>query len=259
MRDEDESFDNCDGWTEANFIRRFADLPQARNISPARMHGEFSPSVIFELATHGRVAELQRAIARPGDSGDTLTLTMPELFSTIGLLEESWKARQISFGEAIRGLFTIRTVVQNIESGRTIDASTMHFLGHGLIGVVDGETHDFGAQIVAEKLYVSGWRTEVNVKSGLQWLINRARVEHLDFVGISVGCDESLAGLADRITELRESSMNPAIYVIVGGAVFAYSRSGFDFLGADHIAGTADDAINYLNARLRFSRASRRH
>jgi methanogenic corrinoid protein MtbC1 len=259
MRDEEDSFDTCDSWTEARFIRRFAELPQARGVSRAQIRGEFSPSRIFELATHGRVADLQRAIAHSGESGETLTLAMPELFSTIASLEESWKAHQISFGEAIRGLFTIREVIQNIESGRTTDASAMHFLGSGLIGVADGDKHDFGAQIVAEKLYVNGWRTEVSVKGGLQRLIDRARVEHFDFIGISIGYDESLSGLADRIVEIRDASLNRAIYIIVGGAIFAYSKKGFDFLGADHIAGTADDAIDYLNTRLRFTRASRSH
>lgn len=261
MRDEEDSFDNCDSWTEASFIRRFAHLAQARDLPRGQAKSGFSPSRVFELATHGRVADLQRAIAHPGqrDAGDTLTLAMPELFSTIACLEESWKAHKISFGEAIRGLFTIREVIQNIESGRTIDASAMHFLGGGLVGLADGEAHDFGAQIAAEKLYVSGWRTEVIVKGGLQRLIERVRLEYFDFVGISIGCDESLSGLADRITELREASLNRAIYIIVGGAIFAYSKKGFDFLGADHIAGAADDAIDYLNTRLRFTRASRSH
>lgn len=261
MRDEEDSFDNCDSWTEASFIRRFAQLPQARDFASAQTQSEFSPSRVFELATHGRVAEIQRAIGHPGqhDAGDTLTLGMPELFATIARLEESWKAHKISFGEAIRGLFTIREVIQNIESGRTVDASAMHFLGSGLVGLADGEVHDFGAQIAAEKLYVSGWRTEMSVKGGMQRLIERVRLEHFDFIGISIGCDESLSGLADRIAELREASLNRAIYIIVGGAIFAYSKKGFDFLGADHIAGAADDAIDYLNTRLRFTRASRSH
>ncbi len=129
MRDEEDSFDNCDSWTEASFIRRFAQLPQAREFPREQMRSEFSPSRVFELATHGRVADLHRAIAHPGvrDGGETLTLAMPELFSTIACLEESWKAQKISFGEAIRGLFTIREVIQNIETGRTVDASAMHF------------------------------------------------------------------------------------------------------------------------------------
>ena len=261
MRDEEDSFDNCDSWTEASFIQRFARLPQARDFPREQTRGDFAPSRVFELATHGRVADIQRAIAHPGsgEAGDTLTLGMPQLFSTIASLEESWKAHKISFGEAIRGLFTIREVIQNIESGRTVDASAMHFLGSGLVGLADGEVHDFGAQIAAEKLYVNGWRTEVSVKGGLQRLIDRARVEHFDFIGISIGCDESLSGLADRIAEIRGASLNRAIYIIVGGAIFAYSKNGLDFLGADHIAGTADDAIDYLNTRLRFTRASRSH
>lgn len=260
MRDEDKPIDDCDGWTEASFIRRFSSFTRTADIGRATAPATLSPSLIFDLATHGKVADLQNALTREsGAREQTLPRSMPELFSTIALLESSWKERRITFGEAIRGLFTIREVVQNLETGRTPDVSAMHFFGAGLVGVADGEQHDFGPQIVAEKLYVSGWRTDVNVKAGFQWLIDRARAERLDFVGVSVGCDESLAGLADRICELRETSLNPSICVIAGGAVFAYSTYHFDFLGADCVARTADDAIGFLNARVRAVGATRSH
>ncbi|MFN3889348.1 MAG: hypothetical protein ACK4MV_03045 [Beijerinckiaceae bacterium] len=260
MRDEDAPFDDCDGWTEASFIRRFSAFSKTLDTGAATDSSRRSTSFIFDLATHGRVADLQRALTRESGAGaKALPSNMPELFSTIGLLENSWKGRRITFGEAIRGLFTIREVVQNLESGRTVDPSRMHFFGSGLIGVADGEQHDFGPQIVAEKLYVSGWRTEVNVRGGAHWLLERSRAEPLDFVGISVGCDESLSGLADLICELRERARNRTMNVIVGGAVFAYSTDSFGFLGADCIARTADDAISFLNARVRSSGMSRSH
>lgn len=260
MRDEDKPIDDCEGWTEASFIRRFSSIPLPAAMAREGAAAALSPSMIFDLATHGKVADLQLALTRgPGARERTLPHSMPDLFSTIALLESSWKARRITFGEAIRGLFTIREVVQNLETGRTPDACAMHFFGAGLVGVADGEQHDFGPQIVAEKLYVGGWRTEVNVKAGFGWLVDRARTERFDFVGVSVGCDESLAGLADRISELRETSLNPSICVIAGGAVFAYSTYHFDFLGADCIARTADDAIGFLNARVRAVGATSSH
>lgn len=259
MRDEDDAFDNCEDWSEATFIRRFATMPSMRGPRPYASQQSTSASLIFDLAIQGKVADIQRVISQPRQPGQTMALDMPQLFSTIGLLEETWKARAISFGEAIRGLFTIREVVQNLERGRIVDPSKMHFFGAGLMGVADGEAHDFGLQIAAEKLYVSGWRTEVDVKGGFDWMIARARAQYFDFAGVSVGCDESLACLADRIGELRDVSRNRAIYVIVGGAVFAYSDNCFDFLGADCVARTADEATSYLNGRLKVTRFSRSH
>jgi methanogenic corrinoid protein MtbC1 len=264
MRDETDLFDGCGGWTEAGFIQHFSQTSMGGyefsgdGFAPSAPR--VSPSLIFELAIQGRVADLQHAMTfRAEAPGAALAPNMPELFSTIGLLEESWKARRITFSEAIRGLFAIRAVVQNLESGRAVDASAMHFFGSGLVGLADGEEHVFGAQIVAEKLYVNGWRTNVNVTGGLQWLIKRASGEYFDFVGISVGCDESLAGLADKITQLRYSSVNRSVDVILGGAVFAYSDQSFDFLGADHVAKTADDAVRYLNTRVKVTGAFLSH
>ena len=252
MRDADENFDNCEGWTEASFIHRLAQLSNEGGRLPGEARSAAaSPAVIFRLATNGLVTDLQNVLlGRAGaGGGEALSRAMPDLFSTVGMLEDSWKSRDITFSEAIRGLFTIREVVRNLESGRATAASAMHFFGSGLVGVVDGEEHQFGAQIAAEKLFVSGWRTDVNVRSGIEWIIERASREHFHFAGISVGSDEALAGLADRISELRDVSMNRSIDVILGGAVFAYSKSSFEFLGADHIARTVDDAIIFLKAR----------
>lgn len=250
MRDADENFDNCEGWTEASFIHRLAQLSPAVG-RPAGVAGTaaVSPAVIFRLATNGLVTDLQNVLCGRAGGGEALSRAMPDLFSTVGMLEDSWKSRDITFSQAIRGLFTIREVVRNLESGRASAASAMHFFGSGLVGVVDGEEHQFGAQIAAEKLFVSGWRTEVNVRSGIEWIIERASREHFHFAGVSVGSDEALAGLADRISELRDVSVNRSIDVILGGAVFAYSKSSFEFLGADHIARTVDDAIIFLKAR----------
>lgn len=258
MRDGDDSIDDCEGWTEASFIKRLSELPAAaRRFSGSGYEGgrssPVSPALIFSLATSGNVGDLQRVILDEGagEPGEVLPRTMPDLFSTVGLLEDRWRAREITFGEAIRGLFTIREVVKNLESGRKSEMGSLHFFGAGLIGLADGEQHALGAQIVAEKLYVSGWRTEVNAKPGLDWIMSRIRREYFQFVGISVGSDESLAGLADQISELREVSLNRSIDVVLGGAVFAYSTADFEFLGADNIARTADDAIRFLNTRLK--------
>ena len=267
MRDGDDSFDNCEGWTEASFIRRLSEMPRSarRYSGPGRdaqaPHPPVSPSLIFSLATRGRVADLQHALMNEGAParGQAWPRTMPELFSTVGLLEERWQNQEITFAEAIRGLFTIREVVKNLESGRVLETGSVHFFGAGLIGVPEGEQHVFGAQIVAEKLYVDGWRTEVSVKPGLDWMIGRARREYLQFVGISVGSDESLAGLADQISALRDVSLNQSIDVVLGGAVFAYSTANFDFLGADHVARTAEDAIRFLNTRLKITGSSLCH
>lgn len=249
MRDADEIFDDCSNWTEDSFIHRLAQLPHAgeRPFGAARA-GAVSPAVIFRLATGGLVADLQNILLERS-GGEALSRAMPDLFSAVGLLETRWKTHDISFGEAIRGLFTIREVVRNLESGRAANASAMHFFGAGLVGVIDGEEHQFGAQIVAEKLFVSGWRTELNLKSGFEWLRGRARRDYFHFIGISVGSDEALAGLADRIAELREVSVNRSIDILLGGAVFAYSKSDFSFLGADHVARTVDDAIRFLKTR----------
>lgn len=267
MRDGDDSFDDCEGWTEASFIRRLSQLPPTaqRYRESARgssaFHSPASPAQIFNLATQGRVADLQLTLMNEGApaGGEVWPRTMPNLFSTVGLLEERWQSREITFAEAIRGLFTIREVVKNLESGRALEAGSLHFFGSGLIGLAEGEQHVFGAQIVAEKLYVDGWRTEVNVKPGLEWMIGRVRQEFVHFIGVSVGSDEALTGLADQISMLRDVSRNRSIDVVLGGAVFAYSSADFDFLGADYVARTAEDAIRFLNTRLKITGSSLCH
>jgi hypothetical protein len=266
MRDGDDSFDDCEGWTEAAFIRRLSELPGAAHGRSAPGPGAalagspLSRTLIFKLATEGRVADLQHALTHDGAAGgEAWPRTMPDLFSTIGLLEARWQDREITFAEAIRGLFTIREVVRNLEAGRVLEVGSQHFFGSGLIGLADGERHVFGAQIVAEKLYVDGWRTEVNLKPGLEWMIGRLRQEYFHFVGISVGSDEQLCGLADQISLLRDVSVNRSIDVVLGGAVFAYSSGDFDFLGADCVARTADDAIRFLNTRLKITGSSLCH
>ena len=52
-------------------------------------------------------------------------------------------------------------------------------------------------------------------------------------------------GLADHIKNFRSVSKNPSIRIILGGNVFDMRASEYDWIGADYIAYSPNEALQY--------------
>ena len=74
-------------------------------------------------------------------------------------------------------------------------------------------------------------------------ILARVGSEWFDCIGVSVGSDVHLEGLADWLLAIRKASKNAAIAVLLGGPRFVEQPELAVLLGADATAADARDAV----------------
>lgn len=112
-----------------------------------------------------------------------------------------------------------------------------------LLAPTPGEQHSFGLLIVAEFLRRDGWEVSSGTGAGARELIATVRKQWFGLVGLSISCEERLGGLASLIRDMRRSSRNPRLGVLVGGPVFAERPELAVLVGADATASDGRQAV----------------
>ena len=108
-----------------------------------------------------------------------------------------------------------------------------------LLTPAPGEQHSFGLMMVKEFFIRSGWDVLGGPGMVHQDVCPLVAAEWFDSVGVSVGIDGHLDGLATWLSNIRSASQNPELVILVGGAKFAAHPELAAAVGAD---GTAVDA-----------------
>lgn len=89
-----------------------------------------------------------------------------------------------------------------------------------LLVTAPGDQHTLGILVVAEMLREQGWHASVLLRSDRAEIIDGVRSAHFNMIGFGLS-REALAGdLADLIRDVRRSSRNRGIVVMVGGRAF---------------------------------------
>lgn len=175
--------------------------------------------------------------------GATLEAIYLELLApTARRLGALWEADLCDFTEVTVGLWRLQKVLYDLSPD---------FLGQAcppngrraILAPAPGSQHTFGLFMVAEFFRRAGWDVWGQPTVSETEIIDRAHREWFDLVALSVGCDLHIEGLASVILDIRRSSRNPGIAVMVGGPVFVAHPEYFELVGAD---GTAPDAPHAL-------------
>lgn len=112
-----------------------------------------------------------------------------------------------------------------------------------LIGVLPGEQHVFGSQIVSNMLRQARWdvwdapgATETDILSLIQH-------ECFAVVGLSISSLEQIDALSGLIRQIRRLSLNRDVRIMVGGLPFCACTDGVAPAGADVAAMDGRDAV----------------
>lgn len=170
--------------------------------------------------------------------------------SVIRRLEARWQVDGASFADLAFAFFQIRRLIDLTTSPAPLPIAPAPGAPRLLIGLAEGERHGFGVQILASELALNGWAVDLDLTGDGDTLRQRVQETRYDAVGLSVGHDGALQGLADLITDLRHLSCHGGISVMLGGAALVEPRGQYRFLGADVVALTADEAMVWLSAHL---------
>ncbi len=130
-----------------------------------------------------------------------------------------------------------------VASGRTSEAK-----GSIVLGVVEGDVHDIGKNLIKMMFDVAGWTVyDLGKDVPLEKFVEEQLRTDSDIVGLSALMTTSMISMPEIVKKLKEK--NPKVRVMVGGAPITaetVEKYGADGFAKD--AGTAvDEAIKLIN------------
>lgn len=150
-----------------------------------------------------------------------------------------WETDRCGFVDVTMGLWRLQELAHELGARIRPVMGTPSGARRVLLGLMPGEQHRFGIQLVADFFTRAGWEAVVRLDGDPDELCDDVEGAAFDLVGLTVGQDGQVELLPGLIDSLRSRSANPALLVMVGGAALAGRPELAFIVGAD---ATADDA-----------------
>lgn len=126
--------------------------------------------------------------------------------------------------------------------------------GTVVIGVVQGDTHDIGKNLVKIMLESSGYRVvDLGRDIAPERFVEAVRGNDADVVAMSTLMSTSMANMGKVVEALEAAGLRGRVKVIVGGGPISQAFS--DKIGADGYSRTATDAVKLLDRLLGYADA----
>lgn len=218
-----------------------------RGAVDARTVGHPDTEVVELLAQHALKGDLDAAlqvIEGLQARGCTLEQIYLELLAPAARhLGDLWADDLCDFASVTVGLCCLQQAV--LESRRFFAPRQVRREGGRriLLAPVPGEQHGFGLLMVGEFFRRSGWDVCSGTGAASRELVATVRKQWFSMVGFSIACDSRLDVLAALIRDVRRSSRNPHVGVLVGGQLFNEQPELAALVGADATASDAQQAV----------------
>ncbi|MBB6444386.1 corrinoid protein [Bacillus benzoevorans] len=119
----------------------------------------------------------------------------------------------------------------------------------GLIGVVEGDTHDIGKNLVKIMLETAGYEmVDLGRDVPLRSFVEKAKEMNAAFVCLSTLMTTTMGGMSDVVQLLKEEGLKEQVKVVIGGGPI--SKKYADTIGADGYASNAVEAVKLVNSLL---------
>ena len=120
----------------------------------------------------------------------------------------------------------------------------------GVIGVVEGDTHDIGKNLVKIMLETAGFHMiDLGRDVPLAKFVETAKEENADFVCLSTLMTTTMGGMETVIHLLTEAGLRDRVKVMIGGGPI--SQKYADRIGADGYSQNAVEAVKLAKRLLR--------
>ena len=165
-------------------------------------------------------------------------------------LGELWEDDLCDFTDVTIGLGRLQKMLRDlnteVEATRNPTANGLSIL----LVPTPGEQHTFGLAMVAELFRKQGWE----VVGGPYELADSPQVltghRAFDVVGFSLATSVNLNNLKKTIAEVRRASKNKGVCIMVGGPLFTLHPEYGSDIGADLVAGDAQQAPSLVRLHL---------
>ncbi len=115
-----------------------------------------------------------------------------------------------------------------------------------VIGVVEGDTHDIGKNLVKIMLEAAGFEMyDLGRDVPLDDFVSKAKEVDADVIAMSTLMSTTMPGMEKVVHKLEEAGIRDRVKVIVGGAPISWSFA--KKIGADGYSETAPDAVRLVN------------
>ena len=258
--------DSCEHWLRQAWVELKAPLPRAPlHASVAQASPDTAQDLLNALCLGDLAAARQLCLAPPQAQAGIvhpqgMALALWHLLPVIHLIERDWQADRRSYSDTLYAYWNIQRLMQSLsQDGGQADHTLAPTppMGRIFLASAPGCQHHLGVWVVADHFRTHGWQVQTLLDAPVHALIQAVRDERPDVVGLSVGHDAALQGVADLIRAIRHSNAIGPLRILLGGQVFmgsAAKRRGFaplpkphhttfDWLGADAIATDAQDAL----------------
>lgn len=164
----------------------------------------------------------------------------------IAQLDEAWREDKLSIGEIAETYWTLRRTLDELTSSQTQSTKRTLFIGKAVIWIPNSEQHTFGPQMLLDSIRRIGWEAQLWHDLTSDDVMVQLSSHDTDVLGISIGTDNRLDGLADLIAQVRRCAMNPDIKILIGGSAVRGASNQYKFLGADCVATSTEDAMGFF-------------
>ncbi len=214
--------------------KRIAELPIApvragdHDLVTAKL-GEFTQVILS-----GGPAETLSYVEALWASGASLeSLYLDLMWAASHRLEQLWHDDLIDFTQVTAGLLSLQHVVRALGvafQGDTPCASNGH---RALMLTVPGEQQGFALAMIGEFLRRAGWSPYGGPGMPVLEVVGLVRGQRFAMVCLSISRESRLEALASEIRQIRRSSQNRAIGVMVEGPMFLEHPELVGQIGAD--------------------------
>lgn len=153
-----------------------------------------------------------------------------------------WESDRMDFTQVTHGLVRLHAIAHDIgfeyKDGPLVQGDVKRIM----IASAPGSEHILGPTIVAEFFRKEGWQVVVEISPSAKELAHAVRNEWFDAVGLSVGIEQQLPGLADLVAQIKVDARNPRLAVLLGGPIFTLQTFEASQFGAGAICTDAREA-----------------
>ena len=148
-------------------------------------------------------------------------------------LGEQWETDETDFANVTIGVTRLQRIMRQLGDDFCSERPHMEGGESMLLTVVPGEQHSFGLSMVAEFFRRSGWNLCTGPFESHRELTSLVHNHWFDVVGFSVSSNRRLDELKRDIAEIRKSSRNRQVGILLGGPMMIDHPELVAALGAD--------------------------
>lgn len=222
-------------------------------------------SIAVLSLTHDAALLVEEIDTAFGDGETFEDLCLELLAPAAHHLGERWQEDSIDFLDVTTGIWRLQEAMRilarrNASSqssrGPATGTATTKTVGRALFAAMPGDQHQFAPQMLEELFAADGWESTALAQPEEGELLARIAGEAFDLVGLTLTKDSPMGPVRGLIEEIRGSSANPSIAVMIGGRTVNLNPAIVAEVGAD---GTGADARAALRTARELVQSAKLH